>query len=131
MMRPITKVYTTSGNQGPIILDRYVNGYAIGVQMKTAGIIYTLQYTTDDPTYDAIASNTFPNAGNLPVKYSVGVGTSGTWFNWDDPLLVAASTNRSTNLAFAPTAVRVSISSKCSAGNPLWINIIPTGMDGN
>lgn len=128
MMRPQTNVYTTSGNQTPIPLDRYVNGYAIGVSMKTAGIVYTLQYTMSDLTNDAVAS--FNNGGN-PVRYSVGVGVSGNWFNWDDPLLVAASTNRSSNLAFTPTAVRVSISAKCSANNPLILDIVPNGMDGN
>lgn len=128
MMRPQTLVYTTSGNQTPVPLDRYVNGYAIGVGMKTAGIVYTLQYTMSDLTNDAVA--TFNNRGN-PVPYTVGVGTSGIWYNWDDTLLVAASTNRSTNLAFAPTAMRVSISAKCSAGNPLILEIVPTGMDAN
>lgn len=127
MHRPINKVYVTSGNQSPVVLDRYVNGYALDVEMKTAGAIYTLQYTLNDPSYDAVA--TF-NAGS-PVKYSNSLAVSGVWFNWDDPLLVAASTNRSTNLAFAATAIRVSISAKVSAGNPLVLNIVPVGMDGN
>ena len=124
MMRPTSLIVTTSGNSKAIPLDRYVAGYALDVQMKTAGIIYTLQYTLDDPEYDAIASL---NAGQ-PVKYTTSLNVSGVWFNWDDPLLVAASTNRSTNLAFAPSAVRVSVSSKCSAGNPLTLNIIPMGI---
>lgn len=127
MMRPTSLVVITSGNSTPIPLDRYVNGYAVDVQMKTAGIVYTLQYTLDDPTYDPVA--TF-NAGT-PIRWSVGINTSATWFNWDDPLLVAASTNRSSNLAYAPSAIRVSVSAKCSAGNPLVLNIIPMGMDGN
>lgn len=123
MMRPVHLVVTTSGNSIAVPLDRYVNGYALDVQMKTAGIVYTLQYTLDDPTYDAVASQ----VAGTPTKYSVSLNVSGVWFNWDDPLLVNASTNRSTNLAFAPSAVRVSVSSKCSAGNPLQLNIVPMG----
>lgn len=126
MMRPSANVYTTSGNQSPIPLDRYVNGYALGVQMKTAGAIYTLQYSLDDPSYDAVASQ---NAGQ-PVRYSNSYAVSGVWFNWDDVTLVNASTNKSTNLAFPARAVRISISSKCSAGNPIVLNINPMGMDG-
>lgn len=120
-------VITASGNSNPIQLDRYVNGYALSVTMKTAGIVYTLQYSLDDPTYDARDTARL----GIPTRYTVGMNASAAWFNWDDPLLVAASTNRSTNLAYAPTAVRISVSSKVSAGNPLLLNIIPLGMDGN
>lgn len=127
MMRPSAVVITTSGNSTPIPLDRYVNGYAISVTMKTAGAVYTLQYSTDDPSYDPLDSA----RNGTPTKYTVGMGTSATWFNCDDPLLVTASTNRTTNFAFAPTAIRLGVSAKCSAGNPITLTFVPMGMDGN
>lgn len=120
MHRPIQKVYTTSGNQSPVVLDRYTNGYGFTVTMKAAGAIYTVQYSNDDPSYD-------PNGNPWTTSYAV----SGTWLNSDDPVVVAASTNRSSNFAFPPRAMRLSISSKCSAGNPVVLSITPMGMDGN
>lgn len=127
MMRPSSVVITASGNSTPIPLDRYVNGYAIGIAMKTAGAVYTLQYSLDDPSYDARDSA----INGYPTKYTVGMGTSAVWSNCDDPLLVAASTNRTTNFAFAPTAIRLSVSAKCSALNPITFTYVPMGMDGN
>lgn len=111
MMRAKYFQITASGKSAPIPLDRYVNGYAIGVTMNNAGAVYTLQYSLLDP---------FAN-------YSVSYATSGRWFDCDDPLLVNASTNRSTNFAFAPAAVRVNASAKVSAGNPITLSIIPMG----
>lgn len=113
-MRPKYFVITTSGKSTPIPLDRYVNGYAIGVTMNNAGAVYTLQYSLSDP---------FAN-------YSTSFAASGRWFDSDDPLLVNASTNRSTNFEFPPTAVRVNVTAKVSAGNPVTLSIIPMGMDG-
>lgn len=115
MMRPSSFTVTTSGNSAPVPLDRYVNGYALAVTMPTAGAIYTLQYSLDDPQ----------------AFYSTSYNVSGTWFNWDDATLVNASTNRSTNLAFPPAAIRISVSSKCSAGRPVTVTFIPMGMDAN
>lgn len=126
MMRPTSLVVVTTGKSTAVPLDRYVNGYAFGVSMKTAGANYTLKYSLSDPEYDAVASF---NAGQ-PVKYSVSYNVSGVWNDWDDPLLVKASTNRTTNAAFAPRGVRVSAISKVSAGNPLVLDIVPMGMDG-
>lgn len=121
MHRPITKTYIVSGNQSPVVLDRYVNGYGYSVTMKTAGAVYTVQYSNDDPTYDTQTGN----------PWTVSYAASATWFNSDDPVMVAASTNRSSNFAFPPRAMRLSISAKCSAGNPVNLLIIPMGMDGN
>lgn len=115
MMRPSSFTVTTSGKSNPVPLDRYVNGYALAVTMRTPGAVYTLQYSLDDP---------FDN-------YSVDYNTSGVWFNWDDPLLVNASTNRSTNLAFPPAAIRINVTAKVSAGNPVTVRFIPMGMDAN
>jgi hypothetical protein len=128
MERPSSQVYTTSGNQTPIPFDRYVNGLSIAAYSKAQGAIYTVQYTLDDVEIDPIA--TFNNGGN-PVKWSVGIGTSATWFNWPNQIMIAASTDRSDIQAFAPTAIRLSISAKVSAGNPLVFNIVPFGMDAN
>lgn len=114
MMRAKDYVYTSAGYTPPIPLDQYVNGYAVGVTMNTAGIPYTLQYSLLDP---------FAN-------YSVSYEVSGRWFVSDDPLLVNASTNRSTNFAFAPRAVRVNISSGVSTSNPLTLSIVPMGVAG-
>lgn len=104
-------VITTSGKSTPIPLDRYVNGYAIGVTMNNAGAIYTLQYSLLNP---------FDN-------YTVSYAASGQWFNCDDPLLVNASTNRSTNFAYPPAAIRINVTAKVSAGNPVTLTIIPMG----
>lgn len=120
MQRPSQVIITTSGNSTPIPLDRYVNGYAVAVTMPTAGIVYTLQHSFDDPFTD--------QNGN---KYTTSYAVSGVWFNCDDPLLVTASSNRATNYAFPPRAIRLGVSSKVSAGNPLTLTIIPMGMDGN
>lgn len=111
MMRPQVLTVTASGKSNPIPLDRYVNGYAVAVTMKTAGAVYTLQYSLDDP---------FAN-------YSNSYNTSGVWFNWDDATLVNASTNKSTNLAFAPAAVRINVTAAVSSGNPVILTIIPMG----
>lgn len=113
-MRPKYVTLAASGKTAPIPLDRYVNGYAIAVTMPTAGAVYSLQYTLSDPS----------------ATYSVGIGTSGAWFDWDDPVLVNASTNRATNLAFVPTCIRLNGSAKVSANNPLTLAIISMGMDG-
>lgn len=126
MMQPQHIVITASGKSTPIVLDRYVNGYAIGVSLKTAGPAYTLQYSLSDPNFDAVAS--FNAKQN--VRYTTSFAASGVWFNWDDPLLVNASTNRTTNAAFSPTAIRVNVTAAVSAGNPMVIDIVPMGMDG-
>lgn len=113
-MRPTYLTATASGKTTPIPLDRYVNGYAIGVQMRTAGVVYSLQYSMEDP-FAGIHTN---------------FGTSAVWYDCDDPTLVNASTNRTTNFSFPPTAVRLNVSAKVSAGNPITLSIIPMGMDG-
>lgn len=115
MMRPKHLTITTSGKSVPVPLDRYVNGYAVAVTMNTAGAIYTLQYSMSDPS----------------APYSVSYTASGAWFNWDDPILINASTNRATNLAFSPAAIRINVTAGVSAANPVILHIIPNGMDGN
>ncbi len=111
MMRPTSLTVTTSGLSSPIPLDRYVNGYAVAVTMKTAGAQYTLQHSFDDPFQ----------------RWSVSMNTSATWFNSDDPVMVNASTNRASNYAFPPTACRINVTAKVSAGNPVTLTVIPMG----
>lgn len=111
MMRPKTITVTTSGKSAPIPVDYYVNGYAVRVGMKTAGAVYTLQYCLDDPF----------------ASYSTSYAVSGDWANCDDATLVNASTAKSTNFAFAPRAVRINVTAKVSAGNPVTLTIIPMG----
>lgn len=119
MMRPTQQVITTSGRGTPVPLDRYVNGYAIAVTMKTAGANYTVKQCFDDPCLD-------PNGNPYTTSYNV----SGAWLDSDDPIMVKASTNRTSNFSYPPRAVRVSAISKVSAGNPLVFTIVPMGMDG-
>lgn len=120
MHRPIQKVYTTSGKQSPVVLDRYVNGYGVTVTMKTAGAVYTVMYSNDDPSYDP--------AGN---PWTTSYAVSGTWINMDDPVMVNASTNRSSNFAYPPRGVLINCTAKISAGNPVVLTIVPMGMDSN
>ena len=97
-----------------------MNGYAIAVTMKTAGAIFTLQQSFDSPYLD--------QNGN---PYTTSYNVSGVWVNFSDPVMVNASTNVVSNLAFIPRAIRVNATSKVSAGNPLTLSIIPMGMDAN
>lgn len=120
MQRPSQLIITTSGLSNPIPLDRYTNGFGITVTMKTAGAIYTVMYSNDDPYLDQNGD-----------KYTTSYNVSGAWLNMDDPVMVNASTNRSSNFAFPPRAVRVNVTAKVSAGNPVTLTIVPFGMDGN
>lgn len=126
MQRPSQFVITTSGTSTPIPLDYYTNGYGVTVTMKTAGAIYTLQYSNDDPNFDAVASQ----AAGQNVRYTTSYAVSGTWLNSDDPIMVNASTNRSSNFAYPPRAIRLNVTAKVSAGNPVVLTIVPLGADG-
>lgn len=120
MHRPSQQIITTSGRGQPYPLDRYVNGYALAVTMKTPGAIFTIKQCFDDPSLD-------PNGNPYTTSYAV----SGVWLDSDDPVMVKASTNRTSNFSFPPRAVRVSARSGVSAGNPLTFTVVPMGMDGN
>lgn len=120
MQYPSQLIITASGRSQPIPLDRYTNGYAVSVTMKTAGAIYTLKQCFDNPYAD--------ENGN---PYTTSYNVSGVWQDFSDPIMVLASTNRISNLAFIPRAIRLSAISKVSAANPLRLTVIPLGMDGN
>lgn len=111
MQRPFAITVTTSGYSIPVPLDRYVNGYALAVTMKTQGATYTVQHSFDNPYQ----------------PWSVNMNTSAVWFPHGDPVMVNASGNTQSNFAFPPSAVRLNVSSKVSAGNPVTLTIIPMG----
>lgn len=119
MQRPSQLIITASGLSNPVPLDYYTNGYGITVTMKTAGAVYTLQYSNDSPYLD--------QSGN---PYTTSYNVSGTWLNSDDPIMVNASTNRSSNFAYPPRAVRLNVTAKVSSGNPVTLTIVPLGADG-
>lgn len=125
MQIPREIVITSSGKSTPYPLDRYTNGY--GFTVISNGSVYTLQYSNSDPNFDIQAST----IAGRPVRYSNSYAVSGKWLDWDDPQLVNASSNRSTNLAFPSRGVRINVSANVSAGNPLIFQIVPMGMDGN
>lgn len=120
MQQPSQQIITASGKGPAYPLDRYVNGYAVAVTMKTAGAVYSLKQCFDSPYLD--------QNGN---PYTTSYNVSGTWLNFSDPVMVNASINVVSNLAFVPRAIRVSAISKVSANNPLTLTVIPLGMDAN
>lgn len=120
MHRPNQLIITTSGRSAPYPLDRYTNGYAVAVTMKTPGAIYTIKQSFDDPYVD--------QNGN---PYTTSYNVSGVWLDSDDPVVVKASTNRTSNFSYPSRAMRISARSGVSAGNPLCFTVIPIGMDGN
>lgn len=121
MQGPSRFTVTTSGKSAPYPLDRYVNGYAVAVTMKTAGAIYSLQQCFDNPFLDDETGN----------PYTTSYNVSGNWLPFSDPVMVNASTNAVSNLAFIPRAIRINVTAKVSAGNPVTVTLIPMGMDAN
>lgn len=120
MHRPNYLEIKTNTTTAAYPIDRYVNGYALGMSYSnaTGTATYTLQYSLLDP-YLA------PDGNPYTTSYKV----SGQWQNWDDSTLVNATTSKSTNLAFTARAVRA-ITSNVSA-QTLTFSIIPMGMDAN
>lgn len=111
MMRPKTITSTVSGASVAVPLDRYVNGYALGVKITptNATATYTVQHTFDDPG-------------------QINLNTGGTWYNHDDPALVSATSNMDSNYAFVPTATRLFLH-ELSASPTVTYTIVPMGMD--
>lgn len=127
MLRPIHYAYTGSGRGTPIPVDRYVNGYAVGVTLnpKNMKINYTLKYSLEDPEYKSTTK------GNNGIKtynpWITSFKTSATWFNSDDPVMVNQSAARTSNFSFAPTAVL--LSATAVSGGTAYLHLIPMGMD--
>lgn len=120
MQRPSYIEIITNTTTPAFPLDRYTNGYGFSMTYSKSTMtgVYTLQYSMLDP---CIA----PDGNAYTNSYKV----SGNWQVWDDPLLVNASTARSTNMAFPARAVRA-ITSNVSGGT-MTFSIVPMGMDGN
>lgn len=127
MMRPVHYTYTGSGRGQPIPLDRYVNGFTVGVTLNpnTMKINYTLKYSIQDPEYKTTTKGNNGIKVNTPWVNSFK--TSATWFNSDDPVMVNQSAARTSNFAFPPTAVL--LSATAVSGGTAYLHIIPMGMD--
>lgn len=121
MQAPSSFTVIASGKSNPYPLDRYVNGYAVAVTMKTAGAIYSLQQCFDNPFLDDSTGS----------PYTTSYNVSGNWFPFSDTVMVNASTNAVSNLVFIPRAIRINVTAKVSAGNPVTVTLIPNGMDAN
>lgn len=113
MHRPIFQTITTSVTSPAIPLDRYSNGYALGVSFSnsTMTATYTVQLSMMDPY----------------ATYSNSYKVSGNWMNSTDPVFVSQSASRTSNFAFPPMATRI-ITSSVSGGS-LTYSVIPMGMD--
>lgn len=119
MHRPNYLKITTNGTSQAYPLDRYVNGYAIGVTYSNATMTmtYTIQQSFLDPSVDEI--------GN---PYTTSYKVSGQWINMNDPAMVAQTTATASNFNFPPRATRI-IATNVSGGSGTF-SIIPMGMDG-
>lgn len=120
MHRPDYFKITSNGTTAAYPLDRYVNGYAIGVTYSNATMTatYTLQQSFLDPSID--------EAGN---PYTTSYKVSGQWINSNDAGMVSQTTASASNFAFPPRAIRL-ITSNVSGGS-VTFSIIPMGMDAN
>lgn len=118
MQRPKYLVITTNTTTQAVPLDQDTNGYGISVTFSksTMTAVYTVQYSMLDPYFN-----------NDRVPYSTSYKVSGNWQNSDDPLVVNASTSRSSNFAFPPRAVRL-ITSNVSGGS-LTFSIVAMGTE--
>jgi len=110
MMRVKRITATVTGASVAVPLDRYVNGYALGVKITptNATATYTVQHTFDDPG-------------------SVNLNTSGTWYNSDDAAFVSATTNKDSSYAYPPTATRLYVH-EVSASPTITYTIVPMGI---
>src|SRR5665213_4577871 len=113
-------VITTNGTTAAYPLDKWTNGYGISITYSntTMTAIYTVQYSMLDPFASVMRGN----------PYTTSYKVSGNWQNSDDPLVVNASTSRSSNFAYPPRAVRL-VTSNVSGGS-LTFSIILKTSDG-
>lgn len=119
-MRPSYQVITTNTTTAAFPLDNYADGYGLSVTLSktTMTANYTIQYSMLDPYIS-------PDGNPYTTSYKV----SGNWQNSDDPLVVNASTSRSSNFAYPPRACRL-ITSNVSGGS-LTFSILPKNREGN
>lgn len=120
MQRPKYIFVTTNTTTQAVPLDQDTNGYGISVTLSktTMTCNYTVQYSMLNPYWDDQAN----------AKYSTSYKVSGNWQNSDDPLVVNASTSRSSNFAYPPRALRL-ITSNVSGGS-LTFSIVAMGTEG-
>lgn len=91
-MRPVRVTVTGVAASAPIIISNYTSPCNVGIGIKiSATATYTVQFTFDD-----IFAASFNPA-------------TATWYNSTDTLVVNATTNQSTNIAFPVTAVRINV----------------------
>lgn len=120
MHRPNYLKITTNTTTPAYPLDRYTNGYVIGMTYSNANMTgtFTVQQSLLDPSVD--------ESGN---PYTTSYKVSGQWINMNDPAMVNQTAATASNFAFPPRAVRA-ITSNVSGGS-MTFSIIPMGMDGN
>lgn len=120
MQRPSYTKITVNGTTASIPLDRYVNGFAVGVTYSNATMTmtYTLQQSFLDPSVD--------ESGN---PYTTSYKVSGQWINSNDAGMVSQTAASASNFAFPPRAIRL-IATNVSGGSGT-LSILPMGMDGN
>lgn len=120
MHRPNYFKITTNGTTAAYPLDRFTNGYAIGVTYSNAtmSMTYTVQQSLLSPYED--------ESGN---PYSTSYKVSGQWVNMNDSNMVAQTSAAISNFAFPPRAIRL-IATNVSGGSGT-LSIIPMGMDAN
>lgn len=119
MQRPKYLFITTNTTTQAVPLDQDTNGYGISITRSktTMTCQYTVQYSMLDPYLDQQTGN----------RYTTSYKVSGNWQNSDDPLVVNASTDRSSNFAYPPRAVRL-ITSNVSGGS-LTFSIVAKGTE--
>lgn len=103
-MRPIIVTQTGAGDGAPMVLN--IHGRPeVSLQVTVTGTVnYSVQQTLDDPA-DAGA----------------------TWFDHPDTNLVAATTNKQSNYAYIPRAVRIKVNSGAGSAK---LTVIQAGMTG-
>lgn len=117
MQRPKYLLVTTNTTTQAVPLDQWTNGYGLSVTLSktTMSCNYTIQYSMLNPYRDEITG----------LPYTTSYKVSGNWQNIDDPLLVNASTSRSSNFAYPPRACRL-VTSNVSGGS-LTFSIVAKG----
>lgn len=114
MQRPTVVTIISNGTSKAVPLDRYVNGYALGVTIRTlSGTAGTATYTVQ---------HTFNQSGLKNLDTAV----SAVWMNHDNSVFVSATTNGDSNYAYVPSATRI-VTSNVSAAEVMY-TIIPMGI---
>jgi len=111
-MRPIRLTVVGVNVSLPIPIDQYLDptSIAVGIVINAGATgTYTLEHTFDD-VFDS-AFDPF----------------TATWFEHDDPALVAATTNQDGNFAFPPSAVRLNVTVSNGNAAGITLNLLQAG----